>query len=171
MAKRSMQSIRRRMGQSALRRRAWKGKRPDFPGCNFAGKWDQTGRADIRRIAVSAGRDYARQDCGFNGNFFQLLVPSVFQLIQMYKDFRGAEPVVRNVLQVIEEEEEEPVVYERRDIEDHLILLQQLSFSYGDKPVLSQIDMTIPVTGSIAIKGMSGEGKSTLLKVISGLYG
>ena len=89
----------------------------------------------------------------------------------MYKDFRGAEPVVRNVLQVIEEEEEEPVVYERRDIEDHLILLQQLSFSYGDKPVLSQIDMTIPVTGSIAIKGMSGEGKSTLLKVISGLYG
>ena len=88
----------------------------------------------------------------------------------MYKDFRGAEPVVRNVLQVIEEEEEEePVVYERRDIEDHLILLQQLSFSYGDKPVLSQIDMTIPVTGSIAIKGMSGEGKSTLLKVISGL--
>ena len=31
--------------------------------------------------------------------------------------------------------------------------------------------MTIPVTGSIAIKGMSGEGKSTLLKVISGLYG
>ena len=49
--------------------------------------------------------------------------------------------------------------------------MQQLSFSYGDKPVLSQIDMTIPVTGSIAIKGMSGEGKSTLLKVISGLYG
>lgn len=103
--------------------------------------------------------------------FSSFLVPSVFQLIQMYKDFRGAEPVVRNVLQVIEEEEEEPVVYERRDIEDHLILLQQLSFSYGDKPVLSQIDMTIPVTGSIAIKGMSGEGKSTLLKVISGLYG
>ena len=77
--------------------------------------------------------------------FSSFLVPSVFQLIQMYKDFRGAEPVVRNVLQVIEEEEEEPVVYERRDIEDHLILLQQLSFSYGDKPVLSQIDMTIPV--------------------------
>ena len=49
----------------------------------------------------------------------------------MYKDFRGAEPVVRNVLQVIEEEEEEPVVYERRDIEDHLILLQQLSFLTG----------------------------------------
>ena len=35
----------------------------------------------------------------------------------MYKDFRGAEPVVRNVLQVIEEEEEEPVVYERQKAE------------------------------------------------------
>ena len=43
-----------------------------FLGAIFAGKWDQTGRADIRRIAVSAGRDYARRDCGFNGNFFQL---------------------------------------------------------------------------------------------------
>lgn len=27
-----------KMGQSALRRRAWKGKRPDFPGCNFCWK-------------------------------------------------------------------------------------------------------------------------------------
>ena len=43
-----------------------------FLGAIFVGKWDQTGRADIRCIAVSAGRDYARRDCGFNGNFFQL---------------------------------------------------------------------------------------------------
>jgi len=50
------------------------------------------------------------------------------------------------------------------------ISISNLSFSYGEKQVLKNIDLLIESNEAVGIVGMSGGGKSTLLKLISGLY-
>lgn len=48
--------------------------------------------------------------------------------------------------------------------------IRNLNFSYGDKKVLHEIDLSVETGERIGIVGVSGGGKSTLLKLISGLY-
>ena len=50
------------------------------------------------------------------------------------------------------------------------IQIENLSFAYGDKQVLDNINLTIESGETVGIVGVSGGGKSTLLKLISGLY-
>lgn len=50
------------------------------------------------------------------------------------------------------------------------ILLQEVSFGYGEKQILNQISLTVKEKEHIGIVGGSGNGKSTLLKVLAGLY-
>lgn len=51
-----------------------------------------------------------------------------------------------------------------------MLRIQQLQFSYLDKPTLKNIDFLVPKGTTLAIIGESGCGKSTLLKLIYGLY-
>ena len=46
-----------------------------------------------------------------------------------------------------------------------------VSFSYGDKQILGNINLSVKSGETVGIIGVSGGGKSTLLKLISGLYG
>ena len=50
------------------------------------------------------------------------------------------------------------------------IEIKNLSFSYGETPVLDNINLSVKIGGAVGIAGVSGGGKSTLLKLISGLY-
>ena len=50
------------------------------------------------------------------------------------------------------------------------IQIENLSFSYGDKLVLDDINLSVASGEAFGIVGVSGGGKSTLLKLISGLY-
>lgn len=45
-----------------------------------------------------------------------------------------------------------------------------LSFLYGEKLILDNINLTVNTGDNIGIVGLSGGGKSTLLKLLSGLY-
>jgi zinc transport system ATP-binding protein len=49
------------------------------------------------------------------------------------------------------------------------IVLQDVSFSYGDAPVLEHVDLTVDKGGFLGIVGPNGGGKTTLLKLILGL--
>ena len=46
---------------------------------------------------------------------------------------------------------------------------KHLSLSYGDKIVLDDFSLTLPLAGLTALKGPSGCGKTTLLRLIAGL--
>ncbi|HEY0292754.1 MAG TPA: ATP-binding cassette domain-containing protein [Hansschlegelia sp.] len=59
----------------------------------------------------------------------------------------------------------------RRDAPNASITLRGLSKSFGDKPVLRDIDLHVPAGQFLAIVGRSGCGKSTLLRTIVGLEG
>ena len=48
---------------------------------------------------------------------------------------------------------------------------KNLSLSYGDKIVLDNFSLTLPLEGITALKGPSGCGKTSLLRLIAGLEG
>jgi ATP-binding cassette subfamily B protein len=50
------------------------------------------------------------------------------------------------------------------------IEIRNLSFAYNGKPVLRNIDLTIPAGSTLAIVGPTGSGKSTLANLIPRLY-
>lgn len=52
---------------------------------------------------------------------------------------------------------------------EKIIQIEDLTVSYGDKPVLWDIDVDIEKGALTAVVGPNGAGKSTLLKVIAGL--
>jgi subfamily B ATP-binding cassette protein MsbA len=48
----------------------------------------------------------------------------------------------------------------------HAVAFNQVDFSYGETPVLNQIDIEVPQGEVLALVGMSGGGKSTLVNLI-----
>ena len=61
----------------------------------------------------------------------------------------------------------------RRDADGtELVRLESVTFRYPDSetPVLDQIDLTIRAGESLAIVGINGAGKTSLIKLIAGLY-
>ena len=50
------------------------------------------------------------------------------------------------------------------------VLLQDVSFCYGEKKILDKVSLEVREKEHIGILGGSGSGKSTLLKLLAGLY-
>jgi len=50
------------------------------------------------------------------------------------------------------------------------ITLQNVGFSYGDKVVLRNVSLTVPVGGFTAVVGPSGAGKTTIADLVIGLF-
>ena len=51
---------------------------------------------------------------------------------------------------------------------ENLVEIKDVSFSYGFRPVLKGINMTVPRGKVVSIMGLSGCGKTTLLRLIAG---
>ena len=52
---------------------------------------------------------------------------------------------------------------------EHLVEIRSLTYAYGKRPVLENIDMAIPRGKVVAIMGISGSGKTTILRLIGGV--
>ncbi|WP_293777712.1 ABC transporter ATP-binding protein [uncultured Oxalicibacterium sp.] len=50
----------------------------------------------------------------------------------------------------------------------NLVEIRNLHFSYGDRPILSALDMVFPRGKVVAVMGGSGSGKTTVLRLIGG---
>ncbi len=50
------------------------------------------------------------------------------------------------------------------------VSLRNITFAYGDKPVLHDVTMELPAGKTVALLGHSGSGKTTLAQLILGLY-
>lgn len=49
------------------------------------------------------------------------------------------------------------------------IAFERVTFGYGDTPVLQEVSFTLPERGGICLRGASGCGKTTLLRLLCGL--
>lgn len=84
--------------------------------------------------------------------------------------FKAAQGATDRVSQIMETPDEnievgQPVQNLAGDIR-----LEKVTFSYGDKPLLQDLDLYIPAGRVTAIVGPSGSGKTTVLNLIDRLY-
>lgn len=97
------------------------------------------------------------------------------QLVGFIQQFQDAKISIERLNEIHEMSDEEPLGQEfiQEMPIDKSISIDCLSFSYpgtGNEPVLSGIDLKIPQGKTTAIVGMSGSGKTTILKLILRFY-
>lgn len=109
------------------------------------------------------------------GSFFILFISLFYQIINplkalstaFYNMQKGSAALdrIQELMSVQNTITEKPDASAIRSFE-HSIELRNVSFSYGNKEVLKNIDLTIPKGKTIALVGASGAGKSTLADLI-----
>ncbi len=97
------------------------------------------------------------------------LMPSANRILSGYNQilfYKSSLDIVHNDLMYdVEELGDVPVEFE------HAITLENISFEYDDnKPILTEVTLTISKGDKIAFVGESGSGKSTLIDLVIGLY-
>lgn len=97
------------------------------------------------------------------------------QMLSFIQQLQDAKISLERLNEIREMDDEEPL--DKAFIKDlpldKSVSLQNLSFTYpgaGNEPVLSQISLNIPEGKTTAIVGMSGSGKTTILKLLLRFY-
>lgn len=97
------------------------------------------------------------------------------QLLGFIQSFQDAKISLERLNEIHQMDEEEPAgkYFNHTIPSDKSISINQLSFRYpgaGNDPVLKDIDLFIPEGKTTAIVGMSGSGKTTILKLLLRFY-
>ena len=119
----------------------------------------------IDKVGLSTGRIVA-----FSTIALRFLTP-VGSLISSYESIQVVDEMFKrmsNILEAREESDGENAI-DMKKFKGNLEL-RDLSFSYGKNVVLQKFNLKICNGEKILIKGKSGEGKTTLFKIVSGLY-
>jgi len=97
------------------------------------------------------------------------------QMLGFIQQFQDAKISLERLNEIREMDDEEPAdkIFIKELPFDKGISLQNLTFTYpgaGNEPVLSNINLEIPEGKTTAIVGMSGSGKTTILKLLLRFY-
>jgi ATP-binding cassette, subfamily B, bacterial len=97
------------------------------------------------------------------------------QMLGFIQQLQDAKISLERLNEIREMDDEEPLdkTFVKELPSDKSIALQNISFTYpgaGNEPVLSQINLHIPQGKTTAIVGMSGSGKTTILKLLLRFY-
>ena len=97
-------------------------------------------------------------------------IVNLSSVVQEYIAMLGSAERLRELYEIPAEEKSEPA--EIRDGSFSSITAEHLTFAYPDEetPALSDVSFTIPAGSFTAVAGESGIGKSTLLKLMLGIY-
>jgi subfamily B ATP-binding cassette protein MsbA len=110
---------------------------------------------------------------------FMAFMAAMFLMYQPFKGLTRTYTAIHQGLagaeRVFEILDEMPEIQDKPDAKDakpfsKKIEFQGVSFAYGDAPVLKSIDLSIEAGQMIALVGMSGVGKSTLVDLIPRFY-
>ncbi|MCM1191792.1 MAG: ABC transporter ATP-binding protein/permease [Butyrivibrio sp.] len=98
----------------------------------------------------------------------QVISPA-FQLSAKFSQLKAMKPICDQIQAVVQSSQCAENVSGTKEMERSL-KLEDLSFSYGDTPVIKNIKAQFDSGKKYAIVGKSGSGKSTLLKILAGYY-
>lgn len=104
---------------------------------------------------------------------FHRVVTQINRIQGTYQQIAASESAFwsmqENILQAEEDEEELDGTVPPPLLNDE-IRFEDVSFAYGDEPVLQSVTLTIPAGRFIAMIGPSGAGKTTLADLVAGLH-
>ena len=103
--------------------------------------------------------------------FFYRTITRIFRFQIDWQKFNGsigAIDVVEKISRILDSNKEATGARVVRDFEG-VIELKGVSFSYGSREVLNEIELTIPRNKTIGIVGESGAGKTTIFAILTGL--
>lgn len=103
----------------------------------------------------------------FANDLFTIGINKVSEYIQAKAEAGAYEQSLKKVL---DEKEQENETGELRYETAPIIQFEHVDFAYNGKQVLKDVSFTIYSGEKILLKGPNGQGKSTILKLISGLY-
>lgn len=105
------------------------------------------------------------------GAVFLKLVPSFIRILAQYQKIEYAKPTLNLIENIFIETNKYKQKINYEDISEKFesLELKNVSHNFGDKKVLDKINLKISKGDIILISGESGNGKTTLLNIISGL--
>ena len=98
----------------------------------------------------------------------QVITPAS-QLTTMFGLLTSIRPVSAKIMELAKENDNSLPIDDPKT-EEHDISFRDVSFSYGEQPVLKHIRLTLEKGKKYALTGNSGSGKSTLLKLLMQYY-
>ena len=106
---------------------------------------------------------------GYLNSFFDPLQ----QLSQLYNTFQASMAAVQKIYTVLDTDPDMLDAPDAVDLPDvnGSVELKDVTFGYDvDKPVLRDIELTIPAGKTVALVGATGAGKSTVIKLLARFY-
>ncbi len=106
---------------------------------------------------------------GYLNSFFDPLQ----QLSQLYNTFQASMAAVQKIYKVLDTDPDMLDAPDAVDLPDvhGSVELRDVTFGYdAGKPVLRDIDLTIPAGKTVALVGATGAGKSTVIKLLARFY-
>lgn len=102
--------------------------------------------------------------------YIDKIIAIINALIEVYKNINNDKLLITKITDLCKIKETlKWGYYENTNIETY-INIENLSFSYNNNMILSNLNMNISYGEIVGIIGKSGSGKSTLLKLLTGLY-
>ncbi len=85
---------------------------------------------------------------------------------------RKGNAAAERVLQILETENplRDPASGKTKEDFSDALRLENISFSYGEEPVLKNFSLTVPKGHTVALVGQSGSGKSTIANLVTRFY-
>ncbi len=106
---------------------------------------------------------------GYLNSFFDPLQ----QLSQLYNTFQASMAAVQKIYKVLDTDPDMLDAPDAVDLPDvhGSVELKDVTFGYdADKPVLRDVELTIPAGKTVALVGATGAGKSTVIKLLARFY-
>lgn len=97
-----------------------------------------------------------------------MLVDPLVDILELQQKFIKLKVSLNRINEIINIKEDDYYLKERKKVDK--IVFEDVSFKYSDNEVLKDVNLCINKGEKVAIIGKTGSGKSTLTKLIAGLY-